>query len=128
MEGGSIMLNQHDATANVAVKDLARAKTFYAQTLGLKQVDAEGDELVVFKSGHSNLNIYRSEFAGTNQATAVTWSVPDIEDTVKTLKGKGVKFEHYDDMPGLDRTGDIYESHGMRVAWFKTLTATFSTS
>jgi len=113
------MLNQHEATANVAVKDLSRAKRFYAQTLGLQEVDAEGDEMVVFKSGHSNLNVYRSEFAGTNQATAVTWSVPDIEDAVKTLKTRGVKFEHYDDMPDLNRSGDIYESHGMKVAWFK---------
>jgi len=113
------MLNQHDATANVAVKDLARAKAFYATTLGLQQVDAEGEEVAIFKSGHSNLNVYRSEFAGTNQATSVTWSVPDIEDTVKTLKAKGVKFEHYDDMPGLERDGDIYESDGMKVAWFK---------
>ena len=77
------MLNQHDATANLAVKDLGRAKAFYAQTLGLKQVDAEGEEVAVFKSGHSNINVYRSEFAGSNQATAVTWTVPDIEDTVK---------------------------------------------
>ena len=113
------MLKQHDATANVAVKDLARATLFYAQTLGLEQVDAEGDEVAVFRSGHSNLNVYRSAFAGTNQATAVTWNVPDIEDTVKTLRAKGVKFEHYDDMPGLDRDGDIYASEGMKVAWFK---------
>lgn len=113
------MLSQHDATANVAVKDLAKAKAFYAKTLGLQQVDAEGDEVAVFKSGHSNLNVYRSEFAGTNQATAVTWSVPDIEDTVKNLKAKGVKFERYDDMPGLRPEGDIYESGDMKVAWFK---------
>jgi len=113
------MLNQHDATANLAVKDLGRAKAFYTQTLGLKQIDAEGEEVLTFQSGHSNLNVYRSEFAGSNQATAVTWNVPDIEDTVKTLKSKGVKFEHYDDMPGLSRSGDIYASDGMKVAWFK---------
>src|SRR4051794_10732584 len=87
--------------------------------LGLRQVDAEGEEVVVFKSGNSNINVYRSEFAGSNQATSVTWTVPDIEGTVKTLKSKGVKFEHYDDMPGLSRRGDIYAADGMKVAWFK---------
>ncbi|MFT3925924.1 MAG: VOC family protein [Myxococcales bacterium] len=112
------MLNQHDATANVAVRDLMRAKSFYGHTLGLEEVDAEGEEVVVYRSGHSNLNVYRSDFAGTNQATAVTWSVPDIEDTVKTLKAKGVKFEHYD-MPGLSRRGDIHAADGMKVAWFR---------
>ena len=38
------MLGKTNATANIAVKDLATAKKFYEGTLGLKQVDAEGDE------------------------------------------------------------------------------------
>ncbi|HMI93187.1 MAG TPA: VOC family protein, partial [Polyangiales bacterium] len=89
------MLGKRDAIANVAVKNLDVAKRFYAETLGLKQVDAQGDEVAVFQSGHSTLNVYRSQFAGTNQATAVTWSVGDeLEDIVSKLKAKGVKFEH----------------------------------
>jgi hypothetical protein len=45
------MLGDKDAAANIAVKDLATAKRFYAETLGLTPVGAEGQELIVFRSG-----------------------------------------------------------------------------
>jgi catechol 2,3-dioxygenase-like lactoylglutathione lyase family enzyme len=112
------MLGRIDATANLAVKDLAVARKFYEGTLGLQQVDAEGDEVIVFKSGNSKLNVYKSKYAGTNQATAVTWDVDDVDAEVKTLKGKGVKFEHYN-MPGMTLQGDVHVADGMKVAWFK---------
>jgi catechol 2,3-dioxygenase-like lactoylglutathione lyase family enzyme len=113
------MLGKTNATANIAVKDLATAKKFYEGTLGLKQVDAEGDEVIVMKSGDTLINVYRSQYAGTNKATAVTWAVGDeIGRIVKALKDKGVTFEHYD-MPGTTLEGDIHVGHGMKVAWFK---------
>ena len=112
------MLGTRNAVANLAVKDLDRAKQFYTDTLGLEQVDAEGDEVVVLKSGDSVVNVYRSEYAGTNEATAVTWEVDDIDTEVQALRGKGVMFEHYD-MPGLELKGDIHVGDGMKVAWFK---------
>ena len=113
------MLGKTNATANIAVKDLATAKEFYEGTLGLKQVDAEGDEVIVMKSGDTLVNVYRSQFAGTNKATAVTWTVGDeIGKIVKALKDKGVAFEHYD-MPGMKLEGDIHVGDGMKVAWFK---------
>jgi catechol 2,3-dioxygenase-like lactoylglutathione lyase family enzyme len=112
------MLSTQDAVANVAVKDLDIATKFYQNTLGLTPVHREGEELVVFRSGHSSLNVYRSEYAGTNKATAVTWTVDDLEDEVKALKNKGVVFEHYD-MPGLRREGDVHVGDHMKIAWFK---------
>jgi catechol 2,3-dioxygenase-like lactoylglutathione lyase family enzyme len=113
------MLGNLDAVANVAVKDLDKAKRFYSETLGLKQVHAEGDEVAVFQSGQSKLNVYRSQYAGTNQATAVTWSVGDqLDELVSKLKAKGVRFEHYD-MPGMTRAGDVHVSGDLKVAWFK---------
>jgi catechol 2,3-dioxygenase-like lactoylglutathione lyase family enzyme len=113
------MLGKTNATANIAVKDLATAKKFYEGTLGLKQVDAEGDEVIVMKSGDTLINVYRSQYAVTNKATAVTWAVGDeIGRIVKALKDKGVTFEHYD-MPGTTLEGDIHVGHGMKVAWFK---------
>jgi len=113
------MLGKTDAVANVAVKDLAVAKKFYEGTLGLTQVDAEGDEVIVMKSGDTLINVYRSEFAGTNKATSMTWTVGDeIDRIVKALKAKNVPFEHYD-MPGIKLEGDIHVGYGMKVAWFK---------
>jgi catechol 2,3-dioxygenase-like lactoylglutathione lyase family enzyme len=114
------MLSKQTAIPTVAVKNLESAKRFYADKLGLKQIDAEGDEVVVYESGGSRLNVYRSQFAGTNKATAVTWAVDDVEGEVRALKSKGVAFEHYD-MPGLKLQGDLHVAEGedMKVAWFK---------
>jgi catechol 2,3-dioxygenase-like lactoylglutathione lyase family enzyme len=113
------MLSNVDAVANVAVKNLDVAKRFYANTLGLRQVDGQDGEVAVFRSGGSTLNVYRSQYAGTNQATAVSWAVGDqLEEVVSRLKAKGVKFEHYD-MPGMKREGDIHIGGEMKVAWFK---------
>ena len=59
-----------------------------------------------------------ARFSGTNQATALTWTVNDIEDVVRTLKAKGVRFEHYD-LPETKREGDLHMHGDMKVPWFK---------
>jgi catechol 2,3-dioxygenase-like lactoylglutathione lyase family enzyme len=113
------MLRDTDAIANLAVKDLTRAKEFYEGVLGFEPVGREGDELIVYRSGKTTFNVYRSKEAGTNRATAVTWVIGDkVHDVVQALKVKGVTFEHYD-MPGLTLEGDVHAGYGMRVAWFK---------
>ena len=112
------MLSNKDAVANLAVKDIDVATQFYRNTLGLTPVHQEGNELVVFRSGTSAINVYRSDYAGTNKATAVTWAVDNVKDEVAALKSKGVVFEHYD-MPGMTREGDVYVAGDMKVAWFK---------
>lgn len=113
------MLGRKDFTPMVAVKDLDRARAFYEETLGLETVDTMGEEVVSMKSGDSRIDVYRSEFAGTNKATALTFNVDDIASEVRELKDKGVMFEHYDGMDGLTRNGDVYEAEGMKTAWFK---------
>lgn len=112
------MLGNFDAIPTVAVKDLKKARKFYEDKLGLEPVDAEGEEVLVFRSGENTLLVYVSEFAGTNKATAVTWTVEDVGDAVKGLKAKGVKFEHYD-MPGMTLDGDVHRGGDMAIAWFK---------
>src|SRR6187549_281018 len=112
------MLGNKKAVANLAVKDLDVAAKFYENTLGLTPVHEEKRELVVFRSGTSEINVYRSQSAGTNKATAVTWTVDDVEDEIKALRNKGVVFEHYD-MPGLTREGDVHIGGHMKIAWFK---------
>ena len=113
------MLGNKDAATTIAVKNLEKAKKFYEDTLGLTQVGAEGEEVIIFKSGNSIVNVYQSQYAGTNKATAVTWIVgQDLEGVVQQLKAKGVAFEHYD-MPGVTREGDVHVGGNMKVAWFK---------
>ncbi|MFU0506560.1 VOC family protein [Pseudaminobacter sp. NGMCC 1.201702] len=113
------MLGQKNAAANIAVKNLETASKFYEDVLGLTKVGAQGEELVVYRSGNTTINVYRSQFAGTNKATAVTWAVGDeLEKIVAALEAKGVTFEHYD-MEGLTRQGHLHIAGDMKVAWFK---------
>ena len=67
------MLGDTEAIATVAVRDLKKAAAFYEGTLGLKVKAKEGDEVISYATGSTVLNVYRSEFAGTNKATAVCW-------------------------------------------------------
>jgi catechol 2,3-dioxygenase-like lactoylglutathione lyase family enzyme len=112
------MLGEADATPMIAVKDLDRARTFYEDTLGLRVKNEMSDEVLSMKSGDTLINVYRSEFAGTNKATVLTFQVDDFEREVRVLKQKGVFFEHYD-LPGLQQQGDVYVAEGFKTAWFK---------
>jgi len=112
-------LSNADAAVNLAVTDVARARDFYGGVLGLSETGRQGEQLVSYRSGSSLLFVYKSEYAGTNKATAMSWLVGgDVDAIARTLKAKGVAFEHYD-MPGMQLEGDVHVGHGMRVAWFK---------
>ena len=81
------MLGDKDVIATVAVKDLASARKFYEGVLGLKVADATGSEAISFASGKSKLIVYRSQYAGTNKATALNWDVGGgIDKTVAALR------------------------------------------
>jgi len=112
------MLGDYDAMATIAVRDLTAAKKFYEGKLGFKVVHTEGEEAVSYKSGKSQLLVYRSQYADTNKATAATWMVEDVEGLVKELKAKGIAFEHYD-MPGMTVKGDVHVAGNRKNAWFK---------
>ena len=113
------MLSDTTVQPMLPVKDLKVAERFYEEKLGLHRVGGAPDAAVVYESGGSTLCVYRSEFAGTNKGTAALWEVEDVPGTVAELKSKGVPFEHYDNLPGLTRKGDIHLADGFKVAWFK---------
>jgi catechol 2,3-dioxygenase-like lactoylglutathione lyase family enzyme len=113
------MLGRHDVGATLAVSDIAAARSFYEDTLGLTATVEMGDA-VVYSAGNSQLFVYRSDFAGTNQATAATWAVGgEFDGVVQALRDKGVTFERYDDLPGVTRDGDIHVLGDMRGVWFR---------
>ena len=113
------MLGDHDVGATVAVRDFDAARSFNEGTLGLEPL-TEFPDSIPYRSDNTRLMVYRSDFAGTNQATAATWGVGDqLDSVVQDLKSKGVTFEHYD-LPDTTRDGDVHEmGDGMRGVWFK---------
>ncbi|MHA6297067.1 VOC family protein [Devosia sp. CAU 1758] len=110
------MLKDKDSSAIIAVSDIERAKAFYRDTLELELSD-DNDRVLVLKTGATNLVVYVSEFAGSNKANAVVWSVgEEIDAIVDRLRGKGVAFERYE---GMDFADGIHRDGTFRAAWFK---------
>lgn len=115
------MLTNMDASATVGVRDIAAAKEFYENVLGLSPVDIGEDmpEVLIYQSGNTRVMVYRSDYAGTNRATSITWDVGDqFGDIVATLQSRGARFEHYD-MDGMQREGDIHIAEKMKIVWVK---------
>ena len=113
------MLKEMDATAMLAVKDVATARSFYEGTLGFEPDAGAQDGMVGYHSGRVPFMIYESDFAGTNRANALAWSVGDDFDSIfKELTTQGVTFEHYD-LPGLTLDGDVHVADGFKGVWFK---------
>lgn len=99
-------------------KDIERAKSWYADKLGLKpQYESPGGSYYQLEDGTEFL-LYPSEFAGTNKATAASFEVEDVPAAVKELKGNGVEFQEYD-FPGLKTVDGVAEIEGIgKAAWF----------
>lgn len=113
------MLREHDSSAIVAVSDLERARDYYGRVLGL-ELEREGREqgVLLYRTGATCLTVYRSDFAGTNRANAVVWSVgDDLDSTVAALDSRGAAFEHYPDIGRLE--GHIHVAGRARLVWLK---------
>jgi catechol 2,3-dioxygenase-like lactoylglutathione lyase family enzyme len=114
------MLDSSMAVPTIAVSDLGRARKFYEETLGLKFMD-ETPGGIRFQAGKGTwLFVYPSQFAGTNQATCMSFEVDDLAATVKDLRDRGVTFEEYD-FPGLKTVDGIADMGEEKGAWFKDL-------
>jgi catechol 2,3-dioxygenase-like lactoylglutathione lyase family enzyme len=114
------MLESKEPMATVAVSKLERARKFYEDKVGLTPDSEEQEEgAIAYKCGKASLLVYESDYAGTNEATAVTWTVgDDIQKVVDDLAKNGVAFEHYD-MPDAKKEGDVFVFGKLKAAWFK---------
>jgi predicted enzyme related to lactoylglutathione lyase len=115
------MLNNSRVEANIPAADLSRARDFYASALGLTPVrDVAGVNLVYETVGGTRFNIYETAYAGQAGHTIAQFHVDDLDAEVHDLKAKGVTFEVYDDMPGVQWDGEIASIEELgRAAWFK---------
>lgn len=114
------MLESASAHAMIGVKDLARAKEFYSDKLGLRTAnDLPAGAIRYEGRGGTWFLIYQSQFAGTAQTTCMRLEVDDLDKAVTELRDRGVVFEEYD-LPGLKTVGGIAQHEsGARGAWCK---------
>ena len=113
------MLNDSKVTANVPAADLDRARSFYADVLGLTPASENPGGLIYTTSGGTSFFLYQTEYAGQAGHTIAQFHVPNVDDEVRDLQAKGLTFEHYD-MPGVTWDGDVAKMGDMgSAAWFK---------
>jgi catechol 2,3-dioxygenase-like lactoylglutathione lyase family enzyme len=112
------MLRNARIVPYIPVANVARARKFYEEKIGLvaKEEYAGG---VVYECGDGSwVFMYPSAGAGTSRASTAFWAVNDVVAEVAALRKKGVVFEEYD-MPGLKTVNGIATGGGAKTAWFK---------
>lgn len=116
------MLQVKTAFSGISVDDLAKAKTFYTETLGLNLADEEMG-LQLNLPGGGKLFIYSKPDHQPATFTVLNFVVDDIDAAVDQLTSQGVEFEHYD--TGMIKTDEKgiargkASGHGPDIAWFK---------
>ena len=112
------MLQKSPLYAYIPAKDVARARRFYEQKLGLRPgKEVAGGVSYQFADGTACF-LYPTPNAGTSKASQAFWQVDDVEREVAELKGRGVEFEEYD-MPGMKTENGISTAGDGKAAWFK---------
>ena len=103
--------------AFVPTTDLARARAFYAETLGLRVTD-ESPYACVFDAGGTMLRLTPVRKLSKVRYTVLGWGVVDIAATVAALTAAGVAFVGFRGMD-VDEAGIWTAPGGDRVAWFE---------
>lgn len=111
------MLDGANVYATIPAQDLQRARTFYADKLGLQPAE-EGPDGLRYRCGDGGFLLFASSGAASGTHTQLGWDVDDIEAAVAALRDRGVSFEEYD-LPGFKTVDGIAEIDGERAAWFK---------
>jgi predicted enzyme related to lactoylglutathione lyase len=102
--------------AYIPAKDVARARRFYEEKVGLVPKSETAGGVVYEFAGGTACFLYPTPNAGTSQASQAFWQVTDVEREVAELKAKGVVFEEYD-VPHMK--DGIATAGGAKSAWFK---------
>jgi len=124
VNGGSslaAMLSDHQACTPLPASDIWRAREFYEEGLGFEPVDVNPDtgEATYRCAAGTWFFIHPSPTAGTNQATALAFMVPDLETEMDELRDRGVTFEEYDLPDFTTVEGVSVQPDGTKMAWFK---------
>jgi catechol 2,3-dioxygenase-like lactoylglutathione lyase family enzyme len=113
------MLGDSPAYSGFAVDDLAKAREFYGETLGLKTsvLDEALGLMTLHLAGGRNTLVYVKPGHEPAAYTILNFPVDDIDQVVDELASRGVKFEKYE---GFDQDEKgIARGQGPSIAWFK---------
>lgn len=111
------MLKNSPIIPYIPVADVARARKFYEEKIGLTPKEVYAGGVIYECGGGSWVFMYPSAGAGTSKASTAFWAVDDVEKEVAELKSRGVVFEEYD-MPGMTMVNSIASGGGAKTAWF----------
>jgi catechol 2,3-dioxygenase-like lactoylglutathione lyase family enzyme len=117
-------LGEFPVAGVLRAEDIARAKKFYTDVLGLKAMEASGpsSEGMYNAGGGTMVMIYERPGLPAPQNTTLGFGVAaaKFDEVVAGLRGKGVVFEEYD-LPdiGLKTVEGVAEYDGRKAAWFK---------
>jgi catechol 2,3-dioxygenase-like lactoylglutathione lyase family enzyme len=110
------MLGAHPIHPVLLAKDLAAAREFYHDRLGL-EIIVESEEAIVFRcGGGTRLDVTKSTTGTADTQTKVTWLVGDVRAEVAELRSRGVQVEDYD-LPGLKTEDGIADLGFAWAAW-----------
>ncbi len=111
------MLDTSALVAFVATRDGARSRAFYEKTLQLRLL-SDDPYALSFDANGTPLRVQKVDDFTPQPFTVIGWTVPSLDEAVKTLVDRGVRFERY---PGMDQDafGIWSAPGGARVAWFK---------
>lgn len=112
------MLSDSSVTTMLPVKDMARARSFYEERLGLKPGGLRPDGKFVYAVGGSTLALFPKPEGTKADHTAISFRVDDIVASIAALKSAGVVFEDYD-FPGLKTINHVCVLGAEKAAWFK---------
>ena len=116
------MLKESKAISSWSVNDLAAAKKFYIEVLGLDVADGKMGTLDLQMPGGGTIWVYPKPNHEPATFTVVNFLVVNIDETVDGLTRLGVKFEQYHtqymetDVKGIARGGG---EKGPTIAWFR---------
>ncbi len=111
-------LGKYDIVGFLSIVDVARAKSFYGDTLGLRLVSEEPPFALVYNANGIMLRLGMAKERPPAMGTVLGWKVPDISAAVADLEQAGVSFERYGSLT-QDAQGIWTTPTGAKVAWFK---------
>jgi catechol 2,3-dioxygenase-like lactoylglutathione lyase family enzyme len=110
------MLGDHPIHPVLLATDLAAARDFYHDQLGL-EILSESEAAITFRcGGGTQLSVTKSTTGTADTQTQASWYVSDVRAEVADLRARGVKVEDYD-LPGLQTHDGIADIGFAWAAW-----------